>query len=76
MIVVAAYWDGEARKPTTADSSWADKWEKRSKAHGKPNQIAGWKGGDTGSVVEPPPYQKLGGPWVDGKDPAGESSAG
>jgi len=28
-------------------------------------------GGDAGSTIEPPDYQKLGGPWVNGKDPAG-----
>ena len=27
-------------------------------------------GGPGYSVVEPPPYQKLGGAWIDGKDPA------
>ena len=30
----------------------------------------GWNGGDTGSTLNPPEYQKLEGPWVDGKDPA------
>ena len=30
----------------------------------------GWHAGDTGSVVEPAEYQKLAGPWTDGKDPA------
>ena len=34
------------------------------------NQIIGWNGGESGSVVMPPSYQKLGGPWTDGKDPA------
>jgi predicted dehydrogenase len=67
----ALFWDKEQRKPVEADSSWASNWEKRSKARGKPNNIAGWKGGDKGCTVEPPEYQKLGGPWVDGKDPAG-----
>jgi hypothetical protein len=64
------FWDKEGRKPTEADASWASRWEERSKKRGKPNQIAGWTGGDTGSVVEPPAYQKLAGPWVDGKDPS------
>ena len=73
----ALYWDKEQRKPTVADASWADRWEKRSQARGKPNQIIGWQGGDAGSMVEPPAYQKLGGPWVDGKDPAeGVAKAG
>jgi predicted dehydrogenase len=71
------FWDKESRKPMPADNSWAARWEKRSKEHGKPNQVMDWQGGDSGSVVVPPTYQKLGGPWVDGKDPAeGVASGG
>jgi predicted dehydrogenase len=66
----ALFWDKVARKPVEADASWATAWEKRSKERGKPNQIMGWDAGDTGSLVKPPEYMKLGGPWVDGKDPA------
>ena len=58
------------RKPVEADASWAEKLEKRSHERGKPNQIVGWRGGDSGSVVAPPEYQKLGGKWTHGKDPA------
>ncbi len=68
---VALFWDQEKRTPVLADASWAKKWEQRSKSRGKPNQIQGWAAGDTGSTITPPDYQKLGGPWVDGKDPAG-----
>jgi predicted dehydrogenase len=64
------FWDKEQRKPVKADASWAARWEKRSKEHGKPNQVAGWHAGELGSVVIPPDYQKLGGAWVNGKDPA------
>ncbi len=64
------FWDKEQRKAVEADSSWASKLEARSKKRDKPSQIIGWKAGDTGSVVEPPDYQKLAGPWKDGKDPA------
>jgi predicted dehydrogenase len=64
------FWDKEQRKPALADASWSERWEKRSKEHGKPNQIIGWEGGDVGSVVVLPEYQKLGGKWTDGKDPA------
>ena len=58
--------------------SWAARWEARSKQHGKPNQIMGWQGDDSGSTLTPEPYQKLAGPWVNGKDPAdnGTSAAG
>jgi predicted dehydrogenase len=66
------FWDKEQRKPVDADASWAANWESRSKKRGKPNQIIGWQGGDKGSTLTPPDYQKLEGPWIDGKDPAGE----
>jgi predicted dehydrogenase len=72
---VALFWDHEQRKPVPADASWAAKWEKRSKARGKPNQVIGWHADETGSLLEPPDYQKLAGAWVDGKDPA-ENAAG
>jgi predicted dehydrogenase len=65
------YWDKEARKPVKADGTFSKSWEKRSKERGKPNQIQGWKAGDTGSTLKPPAYMNLAGPWVDGKDPAG-----
>jgi predicted dehydrogenase len=68
----ALFWDKEQRKPVEADASWAAAWEKRSKERGKPNQIIGWEAGDAGSTIKPPPYMNLGGPWTDGKDPAGE----
>jgi predicted dehydrogenase len=64
------FWDKEARKPREADASWAARWEERSKKRGKPNQVIGWQGGDSGSVLHPPDYQKLEGPWFNGKDPA------
>jgi hypothetical protein len=67
---LALFWDKEGRKPVQADASWAESWEQRSKQHGKPNQIAGWHGGEAGSLLTPEPYQKLGGPWIDGRDPA------
>jgi len=66
----ALFWDKEGRRPTEADPSWADMWERRSRERGKPNHITGWTGGDKGSTLKPPPYMKLAGPWVDGKDPA------
>jgi hypothetical protein len=67
----ALFWDKEQRKTTEADASWAAAWEKRSEQRGKPNQIIGWEGGNAGSELKPPPYMKLAGPWIDGKDPAG-----
>lgn len=64
------FWDRAQRKPVEADSSWASKLEARSKNRGEPKQVTGWSAGDTGSVVKPDEYQKLGGAWKDGKDPA------
>ncbi len=64
------FWDKEARKPVVADESWSKRWEERSHKRGKPNQVIGWKADETGSLLEPPDYQKLAGPWTDGKDPA------
>jgi hypothetical protein len=37
------------------------------------SQIAGCSAGDKGSLLDPPDYQKLAGPWVGGKDPANVS---
>jgi predicted dehydrogenase len=66
----ALFWDRERRTAVAADGSWSERWEKRSKARGKPNQVFGWSGGDAGSTLQPPAHQKLAGPWVSGKDPA------
>ncbi|HET6572138.1 MAG TPA: Gfo/Idh/MocA family oxidoreductase [Fimbriiglobus sp.] len=66
----ALFWDKEQRKPVDADASWAQKWETRSEHRGEPSHIIGWQGGDKGSRLNPPDYQKLEGPWVNGKDPA------
>ena len=67
----ALFWNKEERKTEDADETWAAQWERRSKNRGKPNHILGWRGGDKGSVVVPPDYMKLAGPWINGKDPAG-----
>jgi hypothetical protein len=64
------FWDREARRTTVADASWATRWERRSHERGRPNQIIDWQGGNAGSTLEPPAYQRLGGPWMDGRDPA------
>ncbi len=69
---VQSYRNGKAYFWDKAQRKHVDAGEKRSKERGKPNQVIGWQGGDRGSVLVPPDYQKLAGPWVDGKDPAGE----
>jgi predicted dehydrogenase len=71
----AFFWDKDARKPITADDSWATRWEQRSKKRGKPNNVVGWAGGETGCDFIPQPYQKLEGPWNDGKDPADSATS-
>jgi hypothetical protein len=70
------FWDRERRRPVVGDSSWATRLERKSKDRGRPNQIIGWTGGDRGSTLEPPEYQRLQGPWVDGRDPATPSGGG
>jgi predicted dehydrogenase len=68
----ALFWDKEARKPVEADASWAAHLEKRSKDRGKANQVMDWHApSDTVGAPQPPDYQKLAGPWTEGKDPAG-----
>jgi predicted dehydrogenase len=66
----ALYWDRDRREIVPADSSWASRWEQRSRSRGQPSQIHGWGGGEAGSSLQLPPHQKLAGPWVNGKDPA------
>lgn len=63
--------DGESRTITDGNGDWAKKWETLSTARASAQHIAGWKAGDTGSVLEEPGYMKLAGPWVDGNPPAG-----
>jgi hypothetical protein len=46
-----------------------------SKDRARPRQVMHWNAGETGSLLEPPAYQKLEGPWIDGKDPANGRSA-
>jgi predicted dehydrogenase len=65
----AVHWDKEKRDVAEPDSPWAERWEKRSAARGKPNQVFGWAGGDAGSTLEPPAYQTLAGPWANGNGP-------
>jgi predicted dehydrogenase len=64
------FWDNMRQKVET-DLKWASNFEERSRKHDKPSNIKGWEGGDSGNVVVAPDYQKLGGPWTNGKDPAG-----
>jgi predicted dehydrogenase len=51
------------------NAGWAASWERMSAERAKPRHVAGWKAGDKGSTLNPPEYQKLAGPWIDGKPP-------
>jgi predicted dehydrogenase len=51
------------------NAGWAARWEKMSVERAKPRHVAGWTAGDKGSTLQPPEYQKLAGPWIDGKPP-------
>jgi predicted dehydrogenase len=64
------FWDRQNRRPVPADATWATRMEQASRERAPVNQVAGWAGGERGSVVIPPQYQRLGGPWVNGQDPA------
>ena len=72
----ALYWNSDQRRPIEADAFWATQWERRSHDRGQPNQVAGWAGGNSGSYLEPPAYQRLAGPWVGGRDPHAAGGAG
>src|SRR6185437_5149490 len=58
------FFDHEKRAVRQADSSWAEGWETMSKDRAKPKQVAGWKAGEHGSLLVPPPYMNLAGPWI------------
>ncbi|MBX9627620.1 MAG: Gfo/Idh/MocA family oxidoreductase [Gemmataceae bacterium] len=67
----AWYWDKDRRAVAASDAAWAERWEKRSAARGKPGQVFGWSGGDAGSVVEGPDWQRFAGRWTAGNAPGG-----
>ena len=64
------HFDRDTLTISEGDSSWCDGWEKMSAERAKPKHVAGWTAGDKGSLLKPKPYQKLGGPWVNGVDPS------
>lgn len=64
------HFDPKTNTISDGNTQWANQWEQLSRDRGKARHIPGWKAGDRGSVLIEPDYQKLEGPWVDGKDPA------
>ncbi|HEX4148606.1 MAG TPA: Gfo/Idh/MocA family oxidoreductase [Pirellulales bacterium] len=63
------HFDTDTHKVREGDASWAKGWEKMSKAGAKPHHVPGWTAGDTGSLLEPPVWMKLAGPWKNGQPP-------
>lgn len=63
------HFDRDSMTISEGDNSWANGWEKMSAERAKPKHVPGWHAGDKGSLLVPQPYQKLAGPWVNGKDP-------
>jgi hypothetical protein len=70
------HFDRETMTVEDGDGSWAKGWEQMSHEGASPKHVPGWTAGDTGSKLYPPGYMKLAGPWIDGIDPAAQSSAG
>ena len=78
----ALYFDKDTRTVSNADSSWAKGWEERSHKGGGMQRggpiahVQGWSAdAEEGSILFPPDYQALAGPWINGKDPAGPAPA-
>lgn len=66
------HFDATTGTASDGNPGWAKKWESLSKARAKPKHVPGWHAGDTGSLLRPADYMSLAGPWVGGKDPAGD----
>jgi predicted dehydrogenase len=64
------HFDSDTLTTHEGDSSWAKRWEAKSRNREKPNHIPGWTAGDTGSLIKDPDYMFYAGPWKDGKDPS------
>ena len=64
------HFDADAMSYGTGDKSWSNQWEQMSYDGGPARHVPGWHAGETGSRLIPEDYQKLAGPWLEGKDPA------
>ena len=69
----AFHFDREKMVVSDANPSWAEGWEKMSKARADVKNIPGWRAGEKGGKLYPRKYQQLAGPWIDGVDPASKS---
>jgi predicted dehydrogenase len=70
------HFDPETLTVSDGNPGWAKRWEKMSAEGAAAKHVPGWKAGTTGSVLRPEEYQKLAGPWTNGVDPAGGTTAG
>lgn len=68
--------DPVAMKILDGSPEWAQRWEKMSENRASPKHVAGWNAGDKGSILFPPDYQSLEGPWINGADPAKQALTG
>lgn len=62
-------WDRQRRAAVPIGPGWAARWEQRSRARPAPTR-GDTTGAATPGPLDPPEYQKLAGPWLDGRDPA------
>jgi len=67
------HFDADTGRYSEGSPDWARSWEKLSDERGLPHHVPGWQAGETGSTLTPNAYQRLAGPWIDGRDPAGEA---
>jgi predicted dehydrogenase len=64
------HFNPETLEYSDGNDSWAKQWEQMSYDRAAAKHVPGWHAGDKGSKLIAPDYQKLEGPWIDGKDPA------
>lgn len=64
------HFDRESMTVSDGNAEWAKGWEKMSAERAPAKHVAGWSAGDKGSKLFPEDYQQLGGPWINGVDPA------
>ncbi|MBL8829539.1 MAG: Gfo/Idh/MocA family oxidoreductase [Planctomycetaceae bacterium] len=63
------HFDEASKTYSEGDASWSQRWENMSAQRAKPLHATGWKAGDTGSLLVPPKYMELAGPWKNGVPP-------
>jgi predicted dehydrogenase len=69
------HFDRRTMTVSDGDPRWASQWEELSDQGGPVRHVPDWKAGAAGSILYPPKYQHLAGPWIGGVDPASGSGA-